>query len=425
MYEYKVQACNSAGCSADSNTASVNVNNFARSITILYPNGGEIFTPGSTFSIKLAIPNDQSYGVKTFLMPQGSTPVNYSLPAGTSGVIINPVVGGYGFCDQALNYPVSQMNIGCDINSFYPAGTYKIRAYLLPRSVFDMDISSILNSAIAQDESDNVFSIAAATIETKPDLIIDDITIEKDTVTNPIPVYRYKVYVKNSGTADANKSSLRVTISPSQPQSIDNGADYTCPWGANFLIPNNDLVPGDILKTSQSERASDYFNPVAAGSVTITATADIYGAVNESNETNNTMAKTFSVEQLIDLGKCPNVCANNICIAVLSNEAIAKEQMAGILVSGVLKSTLDEAEKIKFKFTKFLQRGTRGNEVKKLQEFLRSYSDVYPDGLATGYFGLLTEAAVKRLQEKEGIEPLGIVGPKTRERLNKLMGLGI
>jgi len=30
-------------------------------------------------------------------------------------------------------------------------------------------------------------------------------------------------------------------------------------------------------------------------------------------------------------------------------------------------------------------------EVKKLQGFLKQYAEVYPEGLATGYFGPLTE----------------------------------
>ena len=52
-------------------------------------------------------------------------------------------------------------------------------------------------------------------------------------------------------------------------------------------------------------------------------------------------------------------------------------------------------------FTKTLVRGTKGDEVKQLQEFLKTMPEVYPEGLITGYFGPLTEAAVKRFQEKQ------------------------
>jgi len=72
-------------------------------------------------------------------------------------------------------------------------------------------------------------------------------------------------------------------------------------------------------------------------------------------------------------------------------------------------------------FTKNLQLGSTGDEVKKLQEVLKQYPDVYPEGLVTGYFGLLTEKAVKRLQIKFGIELAGVVGPLTRSKLNDVV----
>lgn len=74
-------------------------------------------------------------------------------------------------------------------------------------------------------------------------------------------------------------------------------------------------------------------------------------------------------------------------------------------------------------FTKTLQRGMRNAEVTKLQEFLKQSQEIYPEGLVTGYFGPLTEAAVKRFQEKHGIESIGIVGPKTRQKLNELFSV--
>ena len=72
-------------------------------------------------------------------------------------------------------------------------------------------------------------------------------------------------------------------------------------------------------------------------------------------------------------------------------------------------------------FTKILQRGMKDGEVKTLQEFFKQYSDIYPEGIITGYFGPLTEAAVKKFQAKYSIESIGIVGPKTRNKLNELV----
>ena len=86
-----------------------------------------------------------------------------------------------------------------------------------------------------------------------------------------------------------------------------------------------------------------------------------------------------------------------------------------------LKKTEEEVEIIKaeLKFTKSLRKGESGDEVRQLQEFLRQFPDIYPEGIVTGFFGSLTETAVRRFQEKHGIESIGIVGPKTIQRLNE------
>lgn len=72
------------------------------------------------------------------------------------------------------------------------------------------------------------------------------------------------------------------------------------------------------------------------------------------------------------------------------------------------------------KLTRSLTLGMSGDEVKALQELLASDSEVYPEGLTTGFFGALTEKAVKRFQKKHGIEQVGSVGPKTLAKLNSL-----
>src|SRR3989344_2296112 len=64
-------------------------------------------------------------------------------------------------------------------------------------------------------------------------------------------------------------------------------------------------------------------------------------------------------------------------------------------------------------FTRNLFRGSSGDDVRKLQEFLAKDKEIYPDGLVTGFFGPLTEKALKKWQEKHGIESVGFFGPKT------------
>lgn len=72
--------------------------------------------------------------------------------------------------------------------------------------------------------------------------------------------------------------------------------------------------------------------------------------------------------------------------------------------------------------TRDLYRGTSGNDVKQLQALLMSQVG-YPTDLLTGYFGPITQNAVKKLQEKLGIKPaLGYFGELTRRALNAFMG---
>jgi peptidoglycan hydrolase-like protein with peptidoglycan-binding domain len=77
-------------------------------------------------------------------------------------------------------------------------------------------------------------------------------------------------------------------------------------------------------------------------------------------------------------------------------------------------------------FTKSLTIGSRGADVTFLQQFFANQPEIYGSGvLVTGYFGPLTEALVKKFQEKydiaaKGNPGYGYVGPKTRAKLNSV-----
>lgn len=68
-----------------------------------------------------------------------------------------------------------------------------------------------------------------------------------------------------------------------------------------------------------------------------------------------------------------------------------------------------------------LRRGMSGDEVQVLQEFLAEDHDVYPEGFITGFFGPMTENAVRKFQRKHGIDAVGEIGPKTRARIHELL----
>jgi peptidoglycan hydrolase-like protein with peptidoglycan-binding domain len=69
-----------------------------------------------------------------------------------------------------------------------------------------------------------------------------------------------------------------------------------------------------------------------------------------------------------------------------------------------------------------LNPGDTGSGVSTLQTFLSSQNQngvvVYPQGLVTGYYGFLTEAAVSNYQVRHGITGVGAVGPITLSSIN-------
>lgn len=77
-------------------------------------------------------------------------------------------------------------------------------------------------------------------------------------------------------------------------------------------------------------------------------------------------------------------------------------------------------------FNKNLQLGSKGDDVKRLQELLKTDKDVYPEGQVTGYLGSLTKAAIIKFQLKHGViksnkeRGAGRLGPKTRAKIKEI-----
>ena len=90
---------------------------------------------------------------------------------------------------------------------------------------------------------------------------------------------------------------------------------------------------------------------------------------------------------------------------------------------GEVKKAVKEIEGT-LRLTSQLRRGMNDEDIKLLQEVLATDPEVYPEGLVTGYFGPLTERAVKRFQKKMGVEQVGLVGPKTLSKINELLEEG-
>jgi murein L,D-transpeptidase YcbB/YkuD len=70
----------------------------------------------------------------------------------------------------------------------------------------------------------------------------------------------------------------------------------------------------------------------------------------------------------------------------------------------------------------YLRLGDRGTGVSALQTVLKTDASLYPSGLVTGYFGPLTEAAVKAFQTRHNLAVTGTVDASTFAKMVEVYG---
>lgn len=75
-----------------------------------------------------------------------------------------------------------------------------------------------------------------------------------------------------------------------------------------------------------------------------------------------------------------------------------------------------KVEALSFDFGQ-IKKGETGETVRRLQYSLRQHPSIYPEGLVTGYYGDLTEKAVKKFQVQNGLNPSGVLDKLTAYRL--------
>jgi hypothetical protein len=111
------------------------------------------------------------------------------------------------------------------------------------------------------------------------------------------------------------------------------------------------------------------------------------------------------------------------------NFGLAYSAIEDYLIISTSQKSIIELVDHKCEITKKLQKGSKGVEVEILQNWLAKDTKLYPDGLVTGYYGSLSEEAVKRFQQKFSdellkpwgrVEGTGIVDEATREKLNEV-----
>jgi|GEM_PF-5300297 len=104
------------------------------------------------------------------------------------------------------------------------------------------------------------------------------------------------------------------------------------------------------------------------------------------------------------------------------DQAAGHGQVLGASTSTVTTgSTGGSASSVCYQFVKPLSQGSSGADVTALQKILIA-DGFLKISAPTGYFGAMTKAAVSAYQKANGLDQVGLVGPKTRASLNACSG---
>lgn len=144
-------------------------------------------------------------------------------------------------------------------------------------------------------------------------------------------------------------------------------------------------------------------------------------AAAESEQTNNTeddsstteVIKTTSINNrtTVDVGSIQELIKSLL-------ERIKLLQGDNVAIKTEIKET---SEEIRDLLKSNFRVGSSGENVRKVQEILASDKDIYPRGLVTGYYGPMTEEAIKKFQVKFDLEVTGEINDETREAMNALL----
>lgn len=72
-------------------------------------------------------------------------------------------------------------------------------------------------------------------------------------------------------------------------------------------------------------------------------------------------------------------------------------------------------------FTESLEYGETNDDIARIQRLLATDPEIYPYGVDSGFFGPKTQEAIRSLQKRFGLDPVGVIGPATTDLLSGYM----
>jgi len=227
----------------------------------------------------------------------------------------------------------------------------------------------------------------------------------------------------------ADAKTVTVTIKNMQysPKSITVNPGDTITWINQDAMPHTVTENSGAFKSGTIAAGQSYsiqmntiatrnyfcdFHSGMTGSISVVAPA--------STATTNTNTNT-SVSTGASAGTDANAAALAAqAEALLLQVAAMQAQFGAPAGSGNTPTTVVSSSNCPL-IGRVLKRGYSGDDVSRLQTFLAVDPSIYPEALVSGYYGALTEAAVKRWQTKYNIVSsgtaattgYGVVGPRT------------
>jgi len=208
------------------------------------------------------------------------------------------------------------------------------------------------------------------------------------------------------------------------------GIDFRVPYVTQDLAGNQSL---NFFKLDDYQKGEIYIPDFGKNIISLVIIPSLEDKIIKSVTTSYSFFWQASTEESAE-EVIPNETSGSQNVQeVLDKIAILEKQLAALRTElQVLLSVEKEPVKPCQTINKNLWYGLKDDMVYCLQEFLKSQgAEIYPEGLVTGYFGSLTQAAVIRFQEKykeEILIPLGLekgtgfVGQSTRAKINQLLG---
>ena len=245
-----------------------------------------------------------------------------------------------------------------------------------------------------------------------------------------ITTIHFRALKAGSATLTHDESSLALTANDQDVLNVPGspGATLTL-TGTSFFTPSayeRNLRVGDQnadVKRLQAFLNSSGYQLVSQGPGSPGNETTYFGSLTKRAVIRFQEANTLKILSPFGLTKGTGFVGPSTRAFLNKNVRGSSSEVISLLDKGLLPVPPRSAV-----FSRSLFVGVQHEEVKSLQELFASDTALYPEGLITGYFGPLTERAVQRFQLKHGVvadstDPgYGIVGPKTRARLQEIFG---